>query len=71
MEENQNLLEKISYQLNNKIKKLKKLVEIELGKEASNIVYNKLKKHIKEINSYPYLKRLTYLTELNESIQVS
>ena len=61
----EDLLEKTISQLNEKFKKIKNL-----NTKYSDTIECVYKSILKETESYPYLKKLTYLTELNDSIQI-
>lgn len=58
----EDLLEKTISQLNEKFKNL--------NTKYSDTIECVYKSILKETESYPYLKKLTYLTELNDSIQI-
>ena len=61
----EDLLEKTISQLNEKFKKIKNL-----NTKYSDTIECVYKSILKEAESYPYLKKITYLTELNDSIQI-
>lgn len=57
------LLKETISQLNKKIERIKNLNE-----EYSDSIERWYKLILKETESYPYLKKLTYLTELNDCL---
>ncbi len=71
MVESQNsYLEKLLVEINQKIEILKAKYAQETGNDPS-LIEEVLRKDLKESESYPYLKRITYLTEFIDCITIN
>ncbi len=61
----EDLIKEISSQLNKKIEYIK-----ELKPEYADSIENTFRSVLEEIDSYPYLKKLSELTELNDCFPI-